>query len=74
LFSSLLSIFQDKPKRSLYGFFLFFRVKNTWKVKRLDDVEITEHSEMEQLLPVPETDFREIFPLCSGTVEQGYMC
>jgi hypothetical protein len=67
-------MFQDKPKRSLCGFFLFCRVKNTWKGKRLDDVEVTEHSEMEQLLPIPETDFREIFPVSSGTVEQVCTC
>jgi len=65
---------QDKPKRSLCGFLLFSRVKSTWKGKRLDAVEITECSEMEQLLPIPETDFREIFPVSSGTVEQGCMC
>jgi hypothetical protein len=44
-------MFQDKPKKSLCGFFFFSRVKNTWRGKRLDDVEITEHIEMEQLLP-----------------------
>jgi len=60
-------------------FFLFSRVKNTWKGKGLDDVLITEHSEMEQLLPIPKTDFREIFPVSSGTVnkvvhvEEAYM-
>jgi len=37
-------------------------------------MEITEHSEMEQLLPIPETDFREIFPVSLGTVEQGCTC
>jgi hypothetical protein len=50
------------------------KVKNTWKGKRLDDVETTEHSKMEQLLPVPETDFRVIFPVSSGTVEQRCAC
>jgi hypothetical protein len=62
------------PKGLFVDFFLFSIVKNTWKGKRLDDVEITEHSEMEQLLPIPETDFREIFPVSSGTVEQGCTC
>jgi hypothetical protein len=67
-------MFQDKTKSSLCGFFLFSGVKNTWKSKRLDDVEVTEHGEMEQLLPIPETDFREIFPVSSGRVEQGCAC
>jgi hypothetical protein len=45
-----------------------------WKGKRLDDVEITEHSEMEQLLLIPDSDFRVIFLVFSGTVEQGCAC
>jgi hypothetical protein len=55
-------------------FLLFSRVKSTWKGKRQDDVEITKCSEMEQLLPIPETDIREIFPVSSGKVEQGCTC
>ena len=41
-------MFQDKRKRSLCEFFLFSRVKNTWKGKRLDDVEITKQYPQEQ--------------------------
>jgi hypothetical protein len=66
-------MYQDRPERTLCGFFLFSKV-NIWKGKRLDEVEITEHSEMEQLLPIPGTQFREILPVSSGTAEQVCTC